>query len=313
MNASSEQKNPKDTVRRFMNMLTYERSASPQTCSAYRTDISHFHHYLAQQQIEHATQRHIQDYIIHLQRQKRKPTSIARALSALRQYYAFCQNEQHRADNPTRNITSARITPQLTAILSQQDVSRLFMAIPRLKLAAGKRMRLVALLEILYASALRVHELVSLPLQAFRAEQPDHLYVIGKGRKPRLVPLNQHAHSALTDWLSHRQSLAMRSAFYAQSPFMFPSRNSTEGHLTRQRFGQILKRLAVHAQIEPDKVSPHKLRHACATHMLEGGADLRSLQIILGHKDLSTTQIYTHLAKKHLKKALETYHPLKKC
>jgi len=295
-------------------MLAYERAASIHTQQAYARDLTDFQRFLKTTPLPEATPHHIDSYLDHLQQQGYRASSRARRLSALRQFYTFLTEEpsltsRHRS-NPTDTLRLPVVRSSLPYVLSPQDVQQLFHALDSLSLPSHHRLRLRAMLEVLYASGLRVHELVSMPLSAFQADTPEHIHIIGKGGRARLTPLTEHATRALTAWLDWRQSKSVRSAFYARSPFMFPSERSKSGHITRHRFAQLLKRLASATSIPPHAISPHSLRHAFASHLLAGGADLRALQMMLGHKDLSTTQIYTHLNKQHLKAAIDRYHPL---
>ena len=295
----------------FISMLAYERGASINTQQAYARDLKDFQRFLETTPLALAHKHHIESYLAHLQQRGYTASSLARRLSALRQFYGFLQEEDGTSHaNPTDTLSSPTVRSHLPYVLSTQDVKQLFHALDSLPLARPLVLRLRAMLEVLYASGLRVHELVSLPLSAFQRDAPDHLHIIGKGGRARLTPLTQHAIRALNAWLDWRQNTSVRDSFYARSAFMFPSKRSASGHITRHRFAQLLKQLTSHTTIPSQAISPHSLRHAFASHLLAGGADLRALQMMLGHKDLSTTQIYTHLHKHHLQKALERYHPL---
>jgi integrase/recombinase XerD len=221
----------------------------------------------------------------------------------MRQFFRFLYSEGVRGDDPTTTIESPRRGRPLPKLLSEQEVSQL------LERARGKRgpegMRLTALLETLYATGMRVSELVSLPLSAV-ARDPRYILVRGKGNKERLVPLSEPAREALNGYKSVRGQFCRNGV---ESPYLFPSRGGS-GYLTRHRFAQLLKQLSTEAGIAPSKVSPHVLRHAFATHLLNRGADLRSVQQMLGHADIATTQIYTHVLDERLKSLVETHHPL---
>ena len=228
------------------------------------------------------------------------PATIARKSSALRQFYGFCLDEGWRADDPTPALPKPRMRRPLPKILSHEEVARLFAQAEREAEGDGPpAVRLLTLVELLYGSGLRATELVSLPLAAVPRDAP-MLTVMGKGSKARMVPISARAREALSRWLALRA---------AGSAFVFPSRGS---HLTRIRLYQLVRGLAARADINPARVSPHVLRHAFATHLLEGGADLRVLQTLLGHADIATTQIYTHVDAARLVALVNERHPLGK-
>jgi integrase/recombinase XerD len=233
------------------------------------------------------------------------PRTAARRLSALRQFHRFLNGEGVRPDDPTAALDSPRQGRPLPKYLSEAEVDALLVASRARPGPDG--VRLVALLELLYATGLRVSELVGLPLAAI-ARDRRLLSVRGKGNKERLVPLSEPAREALAAWLPLRQAALGPGSM---SRWLFPSR-SRQGHLTRHRFGQLLKELAIAAGLDPAKVSPHVLRHAFATHLLAHGADLRSVQRLLGHADISTTQIYTHVLEDRLRALVHEHHPLAK-
>lgn len=289
----------------FYEMLTAERNASANTIDAYRRDLRdasdavRTHGDLADAPVET-----LRAYLESLSRQKLKPTTAARRLSALRQYFKFLVTEGLRADDPTAALDAPKRGRPLPKILSETEVAAMIDATAREDKAAA--VRLGALMELIYASGLRVSEVVSLPLAAAKRDQP-FLIVRGKGSKERLVPLNQTARQALNAYLAVRDTFLPRSI--KASTWLFPS-SGRSGHLTRQRLGQMLKHAAVKADIDPARVSPHVLRHAFATHLLDHGADLRALQKMLGHADIATTQIYTHVATGRLATLVAEAHPL---
>lgn len=226
------------------------------------------------------------------------PSSVSRKISALRQFYGFLLDEGARADDPTHHLARPATRRPLPIILSVAEVDRLLKHAEEEASSGDPRaLRMVALLELLYGSGLRASELVSLPLAAVPRDAP-FLSITGKGGQTRMVPISGKATAAVARWLSARPH---------GSRFLFPSRN---GHLSRVRLFQMLKDLAVRADLPPDRVGPHVLRHAFATHLLEGGADLRVLQMLLGHADISTTQIYTHVDAARLVKLVNERHPL---
>jgi integrase/recombinase XerD len=234
--------------------------------------------------------------------------TIARRISALRQFYGFLVSEGKRSDDPTSTIESPKQTRTLPKILSEEEVTVLITTAQ--KQGGPESVRLVALLEILYATGLRVSELVGLPLTSIGPESR-YLTVEGKGGRERMAPLSDPAQKAMKGYMDIRQKFLMPDRTDSQSKWLFPSRTSESGHLTRQRFAQLLKELSRNAGIDPERVSPHVLRHAFATHLLKHGADLRSVQKMLGHADIATTQIYTQVVGDQAKAATEK-HPMAK-
>jgi len=290
----------------FEEMLRAERGASDNTVQAYRHDLADLAEFLSGRKlsIDEARSADLRAYLAALDVAGMAPRTAARRLSAMRQFYRFLHAEERRADDPTATLESPKQGRSLPKVLTEEQVDDLLHAARQRPGPEG--VRLVALMELLYATGLRVTELVSLPLAA-AVRDPRMILVRGKGGKERLTPLNQAAREAVQAWVEVRA----RDPRKAASPFLFPSR-SDAGHLTRHRFGQLLKELAAAAGIDPKKVSPHVLRHAFATHLLNHGADLRSVQQMLGHADISTTQIYTHVLDERLRNLVETHHPLAK-
>ena len=293
----------------FLNMLVAERGATVNTVSAYLNDISHFKKYLIENEIdskiESCSKDSISNYIKYLSKNGLNPRTATRRLSSLRQFFLFLQSENHRSDNPTNNVDGPRQIKSLPKLLSEEEVEQLFEQANQIVGPEG--IRLVCLLEIVYAAGLRVSELISLPNTALAQDQ-NILLVRGKGGKERLVPLTISAIDSINAYREVRHVFLKSNR---ESKFLFPSR-SKEGFLTRRRVGQLLKDLAIASNINPEKVSPHVLRHAFATHLLDHGADLRSLQKMLGHADISTTQIYTHVLSKRLMSVVSSHHPLTK-
>lgn len=292
-------------------MLLAERGAAANTVAAYRRDLLDFAGYTKKKRHQFATMQRgqIESYLAGLSKAGLANSTASRRTSALKQFFRFLQQESVRADDPAALISTPKKRLALPKYLSEQEVEQLLNAMQEDATPKGFRMR--AMLEVLYASGLRVSELVSLQLNHLRRNaSAEHGYepfmvVTGKGNKERLVPLNAPALEALVAYLKVRESFAADD----DSPYMFPTR-SKEGHVTRQRFGQMLKELALKAGLDPTKVSPHVLRHAFASHLLEGGADLRVIQELLGHADITTTQIYTHLTQARLHKLVQEKHPL---
>ena len=291
-------------VEAFLEMLAAERGAAPLTIEAYRRVLADFGAHLAARgaPLADADAEAVRSYLGRLAARVALSTA-ARRLSCLRQFYRFLYAEGLRADDPTATIDSPRRPRPLPKVLSEAEVERL-LASARAR-AGADGARLVALIELLYATGLRVSELVTLPLAALRGD-PRLLMVRGKGGRERLVPLGETAQRAVAAYLEVRDRF-IRSG--AASPWLFASR-SASGHLTRHRLGQMLKELAVAAGIEPGRVSPHVLRHAFASHLLAHGADLRAVQMMLGHADIATTQIYTHVLEERLKALVHDHHPL---
>lgn len=292
-------------VETFLEMMAAERGAARNTLDAYGRDLSHAETWLAgrKRSLEAAGTDDLRGYLAAAEAEGVAPRTAARRLSALRQFYRFLYAEGRRADDPTAILDAPRRGRPLPKILSEAEVDALLDSARDRPGPEG--LRLVCLLEVLYATGLRVSELVGLPFAAV-ARDPRVLIVRGKGGKERMVPLTEAAMAAISAYK------AVRGVFLAAgetSPHLFPSR-SQEGHLTRRRFGQLLDETAVLAGIDPAKVSPHVLRHAFATHLLDHGADLRSVQQMLGHADISTTQIYTHVLAERLRALVETHHPL---
>jgi integrase/recombinase XerD len=287
----------------FLEMLAAERGAARLTVAAYRNDLMAAARFLKRGALEEAASDDLRAYLAHLARLGLAPRSAARKLSALRQFFRFLVLERVRGDDPTAQLDAPRLGRPLPKILSQDEASALLAAARARDGADGAR--LICLLELLYGSGLRVSELVSLPLAATRGDKR-FLVVRGKGDKERMVPLSQPARLALDAYL------AARGAFLkpkTESRYLFASRGGS-GHLTRERCAQLLKQLARDAGLDPKRLSPHVLRHAFASHLLEQGADLRSVQEMLGHADIATTQIYTHVMGDRLQRLVATHHPL---
>jgi len=289
----------------FLEMLAVERGASPNTLGAYRNDLAHFDAFAGARgrSLDSADTAALRDYLAGLSRADFSPRTAARRLSSLRQYFRFAYAEGWRRDDPTLALDSPRLGQALPKVLATEDIAAMIAVAAARPAPHGPR--LVAILEILYASGMRISELAELPLGAV-ARDPTTLIVRGKGSKERLVPLTEAARAALKRYLEIRpQCLAEGQT----SRFLFPVPGKTRP-LSRVRIGQLLKELASSAGLDPAKVSPHVLRHAFATHLLEGGADLRSVQQMLGHADIATTQIYTHVAVPRLKSLVSNHHPL---
>jgi integrase/recombinase XerD len=293
-------------VETFLEMMTAERGASRNTIDSYGRDLDGLNAFLQKREVElaDASADHLRGWLSAASKSGFSASTAARRLSTLRQFYRFLFAERVRSDDPAAALDMPRRTRPLPKILSIEEVDALLDAAGRLQGVAGLRAR--ALLETIYATGMRVSELVTLPVSAVERD-PQMLIVRGKGDKERLVPLTENAREALAQWRELRAKLNLPGK--AQR-FLFPSRGAVEGHLTRQRFAQSLKELALAAELDPARVSPHVLRHAFASHLLAGGADLRAVQVMLGHSDISTTQIYTHVLDERLKSLVNQHHPL---
>ncbi len=291
----------------FLEMMAVEKGTAKSTLCAYETDLTDFFIFLKGKDIHTVEAKDIQNYMI--SQQHLASSSMARRLSSLRQFFKFLMREEKIKSNPTALIESPKYRRKLPTTLSEQDVDILLEGAK--KWDGNEGIRLSTLLEILYATGFRVSELVSLPytaaVEVIKSQKPC-LIVKGKGNKERLVPLTQSAIESLKSYVKVRHTFLPKGK---NSIWLFPS-SSKEGHLTRQRFGQLLKELALRVGCKVPHLSPHTLRHAFATHLLRHGADLRVVQKLLGHSDISTTQIYTHVAPEELTEFVESFHPLVK-
>lgn len=305
------------TIEMFLEMLSAERGAAANTISAYRRDLEDFRNFLHRRArlIAAAAPPDISAYVAQASATGLKATSLARRLSAVRQLYKFLVAEGQVTADPTLGQAGPRKERALPKTLNVAEVDRLIeTAAQRAGKAKGlerlRAVRLHCLIEMLYATGMRVSELVSLPRDVL-AGDARVLTIKGKGGRERLVPLNSKARAALEHYLQLGRESNDAVAATVATKWLFPSK-STQGHLTRQRFAQDLKNLAAEAGLDPDRISPHVLRHAFASHLLDRGADLRSVQQLLGHADISTTEIYTHVLEERLKKLVHEHHPLAK-
>jgi integrase/recombinase XerD len=295
----------------FLDMLAAERGAGANTLAAYGRDLADLTEHLSGRGIAKATTEDLRRYLGVLAKRGFKATTVARRLSALRQLYRFLYAEGKRSDDPAAVLEGPKRGRALPKILSVAEVDRLLEEARRAAEAASappaqrlRAARLNCLIEVVYATGLRVSELVALPAAAARRDQR-MLVVRGKGGKERLVPLNQSSKRAMADYLA----TLGKAPGAAPSKWLFPSFGE-QGHLTRQHFGRELKTLGQACGIAPARLSPHVLRHAFASHLLHNGADLRVVQTLLGHADISTTQIYTHVLEERLKALVRDLHPL---
>ena len=296
----------------FLDAQAAELGAATNTQLAYARDLKDFAEYLSGRNLsfENATRDHIEAYLIFCDAQGLAKSTRARRLSAIKQLYRFCFEEGWRGDNPAIKIAGPGKDKRLPKTLSMGEVDGLLAAARVVGRSPTDRMRNTCLMELLYATGMRVSELVSLPISTVRGN-PSMLLIRGKGDKERMVPLSPPARDALTEWLETLDNLQETERLKGKtvSRFLFPSR-SKEGHLTRHRFYILIKELSVYAGVSPAKVTPHTLRHAFATHLLENGADIRSIQTLLGHADVATTEIYTHVLEARLQELVLKHHPL---
>jgi integrase/recombinase XerD len=292
----------------FLEMMAVERSAARNTLTAYAKDLEDASGFLAKRGLDlaDASLEDVEAYFGDLSARGLAPSTAARRRAAVRQFYRFVLGEGWRKDDPSRRVDAPRKGRPLPKVLSRDEVDRLIAAATARDGAQG--LRVACMIELLYASGMRISELLALPLAAL-ARDPAYLIVKGKGGKERLAPLNEAARTAVRAYLPVRKSFVPKGQ--KDNPWLFPSRGEG-GRLSGRRFSQLLEEAAVAAGIDPAKVSPHVLRHAFATHLLEGGADLRVVQTLLGHADIATTQIYTHVAGDRLREVVETRHPLAK-
>ncbi|WP_306150767.1 site-specific tyrosine recombinase XerD [Roseovarius sp. MMSF_3281] len=293
----------------FLDAHAAELGAAHNTLAAYARDLSDFTDWLASKDtgLASAAQQDIESYLVHCDAQGLAKSTRARRLSAIKQLYRFTFDEGLREDNPAIRIKGPGRDKRLPKTLGEDEVDRLLSA-ARSHGRETDRLRNTCLMELLYATGMRVSELVGLPVSAARGD-PNLLLIKGKGGKERMVPLSPPARVALADWLKTRD--AARQKGKPASPFLFPSRGKA-GHLTRHRFYLLIKDLAVAGGVSPAKVTPHTLRHAFATHLLANGADLRAIQTLLGHADVGTTEIYTHVLEDRLRDLVQDHHPLSK-
>jgi integrase/recombinase XerD len=284
----------------FLEMMAVERAASRHTLAAYRNDLSAWFAFLKQQGTSElsATEQDVRAFVQATADAGLKATTQARRLAAIRQFHRFLHLEGHRPDDPTLSVEGPRRERALPRVLTEEEMEGLLAAARAKEGADG--LRLTCLLELAYASGLRVSELVGLTLSAFTPDR-SALLVRGKGSKERMVPVGRFAREAVMRWLEVRPA--------DRKNRLFPS-NGASGHLTRQHVLYLLKRLAPEAGLDPERISPHVLRHAFATHLLAHGADLRAVQTMLGHADIATTQIYTHVRPERLATVVAEHHPL---
>jgi integrase/recombinase XerD len=288
----------------FLEMLTAERGRLPATLRTYAEVLTLVQADLLKQRqsLLKASSDDLRTWLQRFNRQKKGVATQAKYLSALKQYYRFLVSERVRADNPVAALARPKPRRPLPKSLSHVDMEKLLDTAASYEGAAG--LRLIVLVELLYGSGLRASELMALNTQTIRLGQSS-MIVRGKGHKERVVPLSPKAQAALKNYM-----VLIKKQKTKGVPYLFPSARAATGHLTRQRLFQMLKDLAVEAGVDPQRVRPHAVRHSFATHLLEGGADLRSVQALLGHSDISTTQIYTAVSTQRLHETVARHHPM---
>ncbi|MGY6535990.1 MAG: tyrosine recombinase [Pararhodobacter sp.] len=305
-------RNADRAISAFLDAIAAEQGAARNTLLAYGRDLRDAADWIAAQggNLIQASRAQVEGYLVALDGQGMARATRARRLSALKQFFRFAHDEGWRSDNPAIRIDGPGRTARLPGTLNEDEVARLLDAARGHGKDAATRARNACLFELLYATGLRVSELVSLPHAALRGA-PDMLMVRGKGGKDRLVPLSDPARAAVAVWLAHRDRAEEAAQARGQPPsrHLFPARGGLR-HMARERFHALVKEVAIRAGLDPTRVSPHVLRHAFATHLLAGGADLRVIQTLLGHADLSSTEIYTHVLDERLRDLVMACHPL---
>ncbi len=298
-------------IENFLEMLAAERASALNTLSAYKLDLDSLSEFLSPDSLESASLNDLRSYIQYLNKQGYSTRSINRKISSTKQFYQFLASESLIIDNPSIELDLQKQSKSLPKMLQVSEVDLLFAHL--INDQSPETTRLTCMLAIMYSSGLRVSELVSLKLSNFEiaTNQIKPIFnVIGKGNKERLAILNEQAQEALLKYLPIREFFIPKSQS-KHCPWLFPS-DGEQGYITRQRFGQLLKELALNAGLDPHSISPHVLRHSFASHLLSNGADLRSIQELLGHSSINTTQIYTHLANGRLQQVIDECHPLAK-
>lgn len=293
-----------EAVNRFLEMMSAERGASANTLEAYGRDVEEFLTYCGGMALKEISRDDVGDFVQYLGRVGRSPKTVARKLSAVREFFKFLYTEKDIKDNPAADVLTPKQEKPLPKFLSEDEIKRLIAAAKECSGPKGRQM--TAMLELMYASGLRVSELVSLPENCINFDRRQ-VFVRGKGSKERVVPVAPAAIQAVFDYLEQRDCFIREGR---RSIWLFPSKSSRSGHISRDTFFKRLKELAVKAGIYPSRVTPHVLRHSFATHLLNHNADLRSVQKMLGHESINTTEIYTHILSDKLLETVQKLHPL---
>ena len=293
-----------EAVNRFLEMMSAERGASANTLEAYGRDVEEFLTYCGGMALKEISRDDVGDFVQYLGREGRSPKTVARKLSAVREFFKFLYTEKDIKDNPAADVLTPKQEKPLPKFLSEDEIKRLIAAAKECSGPKGRQM--TAMLELMYASGLRVSELVSLPENCINFDRRQ-VFVRGKGSKERVVPVAPAAIQAVFDYLEQRDCFIREGR---RSIWLFPSKSSRSGHISRDTFFKRLKELAVKAGIYPSRVTPHVLRHSFATHLLNHNADLRSVQKMLGHESINTTEIYTYILSDKLLETVQKLHPL---
>lgn len=293
-----------EAVNRFLEMMSSERGASANTLEAYGRDVEEFLTYCGGMALKEISRDDVGDFVQYLGREGRSPKTVVRKLSAVREFFKFLYTEKDIKDNPAVDVLTPKQEKPLPKFLSEDEIKRLIAAAKECSGPKGRQM--TAMLELMYASGLRVSELVSLPENCINFDRRQ-VFVRGKGSKERVVPVAPAAIQAVFDYLEQRDCFIREGR---RSIWLFPSKSSRSGHISRDTFFKRLKELAVKAGIYPSRVTPHVLRHSFATHLLNHNADLRSVQKMLGHESINTTEIYTHILSDKLLETVQKLHPL---
>ena len=291
-------------VDQYIEFLIVQRNLSKNSCFSYRTDLKQFLNFIGEKKLLYVDDSIVKKYILFLS-SRYSVSSHARKLSVVKQFFNFLLNEKKIIENRFLDLNSPKSEKKLPSVLSESEINMIFDEAYKDKSAKG--IRFITMMEIMYATGIRVSELVGLKIASLK-EDFSSILILGKGKKERYVPLTETAKAAIIEYLKVRENLIKNES--KGSIFLFPT-NSKSSHITRIRFFQILKGVCMKLTIDPNRVSPHVIRHSFATHLLDRGVDLRTIQTSLGHADISTTQIYTHVQTRKLKNIIENKHPLK--
>ena len=295
-------------ISNFIEMIVIERGLAKNTLTSYKNDLDQLNEFCKKKNLDtiKLDEKNLEDYLSKFINQGYEKTSLARKISTYTQFFDFLIEEKLIANNPIKNIKQPKLDSKLPVIISIKDIQNLISYSKQDTTNLG--IRLNCMIEIMYASGIRVSELVSMTLASLYQDK-NFIIISGKGNKERLIPISKDTQNTINDYLKIRKFFFNKNK---EVKWLFPSKQSKIGHITRQRFSQLLSLLADKADVQIKKISPHKLRHAFASHLLANGADLRSLQQMLGHEDISTTQIYTHILDERLKQIVKDKHPLSK-
>ena len=291
-------------VDQYIEFLIVQRNLSKNSCFSYRTDLKQFLNFIGEKKLLYVDDSIVKKYILFLS-SRYSVSSHARKLSVVKQFFNFLLNENKIIENRFLDLNSPKSEKKLPSVLSESEINMIFDEAYKDKSAKG--IKFITMMEIMYATGIRVSELVGLKIASLK-EDFSSILILGKGKKERYVPLTETAKAAIIEYLKVRENLTKNES--KGSIFLFPT-NSKSSHITRVRFFQILKGVCMKLNIDPNRVSPHVIRHSFATHLLDRGVDLRIIQTSLGHADISTTQIYTHVQTRKLKNIIENKHPLK--